>query len=152
MKKKQTVAADHRKWVACRKRNLSQNLQYCHPTWLSERDYLIAEIDRVSKAPSLSKSGRIWYIYELVYLFIILAVIATRIADWFMKDTPEKLAELQADVTLSDSEKRISTLSKNLFLVHKMIFSLGLVTAFLRIFKVLCAFRTMGIFLRLSGK
>ena len=89
MKKRGMIAAGHKRWIACKKRALSKNLSYCHPTWSTERKYLTEEMKRVKRAPSLAKAGRVWYYYELVYLFILIAVIGTRIADILLQDTPE---------------------------------------------------------------
>ena len=75
---------------------------------------------------------------------ILVGVIATRIVDLYMRDTPEEIAALPPG-------EKITPLSKDLFLTHKMVFSLGMLTAFCRLFKFLVRFRTMGIFLRLSG-
>ena len=151
MKKKQIVSIDHRRWVASKEQILTKNLKNCHPTWQEEKKYLMAEFERVKNAPSLAVSGRVWYIYEWVYLFIILTVVATRLADHFMQDSAEDRAKLLIDPDYSDKDTRMTAMSRRLFLAHKMMFSLGLVFAFLRICKFLCAFRAMGVFLRLSA-
>ena len=94
-------------------------------------------------------SGRVWFLYEWIYLFIIMAVIGTRIADLHMKDTEETLREWRLQP--GHENDKISENSKNMLLAHKMMFCLGLLFAFVRIIKFLCRFRTMGIFIRLSG-
>ena len=89
MKKRSIILADHKRWIACKKRTLSKNLSYCHPTWPGERDYIRDEVKRVKRAPSMAKAGRVWYYYELVYLVILISVIGTRIADILLQDNPE---------------------------------------------------------------
>ena len=149
MKKRRIVAVNHRRWVNSKEVVLAKNLKYCHPTWPSERKYLEAEFKRVKNAPSLEVSGRMWYIYELIYLFIILTVVATRIADLLTKGDHDDHTRHYRNMAGMWMQSALTT--DKIFLTHKMMFSLGLLFAFFRVCKFLCAFRPMGIFLRLSA-
>ena len=151
MKKRQKISADHQRWVASKEMLLTKNLKHCHPTWPSERKYLNAEFKRVKNAPSLKVSSRVWYIYELLYMLIIVIVVITRIVDLQFKDNPEDRAKIPHHQNFWGRYTKMTPLSENLFLTHKIMFSLGLLFSFFRVCKFLCAFRAMGVFLRLSA-
>lgn len=115
----------HREWTDCRKRILLTQRMFSHPAWPKESEFPDSEenfLKSISKSRNVISSR---FLYECVVLFFLLLTIITRVATIFYNN------------------------SNKIFLLHKTIFGITMITSSIRIIIISSYFRQVTIFLKM---
>ena len=115
----------YNRWRQWRARQLERDLQFCHPRWPDERNYLESEL-RQLRSFQRTYFRQPWNIFEWVTYVVILVLMGTRI---------------------------ISAVMGNEFveMVHTRVYTLSVLILWLRILRPCRAFRSLGPFIAILG-
>ena len=117
----------HRAWIEWKQHSARSNYVNCHPCWPGDREKLESETEHIRSVPSLTGRNRFWFVYEWAMLLLLTTIIITRVID-------------------------MTVGNRGMFIAHKFIFGIGMMTSFLRLLKVGIRFQYCAIFLRVTGK
>ncbi|XP_065055117.1 uncharacterized protein LOC135683708 [Rhopilema esculentum] len=120
-----TQRKDQRTYKSWRVRELERDLEYCHPRWPDERQYLESEIKRIQCAKT-SYFKDAWNIMDWLTYIAVLAVIITRVLAVF------------------SNEKAASNL-------HPRVYALALIFMWLHFMKSCRPFKSLGPFITMLG-
>lgn len=119
---------DHQEWIDTKRAQVQGKFIHCHPCWPSERELVFTEYEAVPLVPSLSRGLLFWFIYEWINMIFLSSCIITRVLTIFRVDTV------------------------SLFIAAKLVRSLNLGYASLRIIKVLVRFKFTSLFLKVASR
>ena len=104
---------------------MNRDLKYCHPCWPEEGKYIKMEIDQISSR-GISYFKSYWNYFDWITYFVIFAVIVTRV-----------LSVVTDSKTAND--------------LHPKVMAISLIFIWLRLMKVLRAFKALGPFIVMIG-
>ncbi|XP_061181626.1 transient receptor potential cation channel subfamily V member 3-like [Saccostrea echinata] len=111
----------HNNWVNYRRKQIEEDLKYCHPRWTEESDYLKKELANLDEARPRYWSD-FWNIFDWICYVFLIASIATHIVDIFVH-------------------------TDDLARSHIRIMSVTIILLWLRLMKVARAFSLLGPFI-----